>query len=92
MAWIAWAGASGGAHGRRRGAASGRFSAWWLLGALGDYTDDWPVDPDMLGQFANELRWYRWDAFEPTVGWSLQLAVEDPDEDVAWAIAALDAS
>jgi len=28
------------------------------LGALGDFTDDWPVDPDALGQFANELNWY----------------------------------
>lgn len=92
MAWIAWAGASGGAHGRRRGAASGRFSAWWLLGALGDFTDEWPVNPDALGQFANELRWYRWDAYEPAMGWSLQLVIEDPDEEVAWAINARDAS
>lgn len=92
MAWIAWAGASGGAHGRRRGAASGRFGAWWLLGALGDFADDWPVDPDALGQFASELNWYRWDAYEPAMGWSLQLAIEDPDEEVAWAINARDAT
>jgi hypothetical protein len=92
IAWIAWAGASGGAHGRRRGAASGRFGAWWLLGALGDFLDDWPVDPDALGQFANELSWYRWDAFEPTIGWTLQLAIEDESEGVAWAINARDAS
>ena len=26
---LAWAGASGGAHGRRPGAAAGRFAAWW---------------------------------------------------------------
>ena len=92
MAWIAWAGASGGAHGRRRGAASGRFGAWWLLGALGDFAEEWPVDPDALGQFANELRWYRWDAHEPAMGWNLQLVVEDPEEEVSWAINACDAS
>ena len=53
--------------------------------------DDWPVEPDELGELADELRWYRWNAHEPTVGWSLQLAVHDPDESVAWAINALDA-
>lgn len=90
IAWVAWAGASGGAHGRRRGAASGRFGAWWLLAAFGDLLDEWPPDPDELGELANELRWYRWNAHEPDVGWTLQLAVEDPDEGVAWAITAVD--
>lgn len=92
LAWLAWAGASGGAHGRRRGAASGRFGAWWTLAALGDLIDDWPVAPDELGELANELRWYRWDAYEPALGWQLQLAVEDPDEPTAWAILARDAT
>ena len=92
MRWLAWAGASGGAHGRRRGAAAGRFGAWWTLAALGDLTDEWPVDPDALGALAAELRWYRWDAHEPAMGWQLQLAVEDPEESVAWAILARDAA
>jgi hypothetical protein len=92
LAWLAWAGASGGAHGRRRGAASGRFGAWWTLAALGDLLDDWPVTPDELGALAHELRWYRWDAHEPELGWNLQLAVEDPADDVAWAILARDAT
>ena len=39
-----------------------------------------------------ELRWYRWDAHEPVMGWQLQLAVEDPEESVAWAILARDAT
>ena len=90
MAWMAWAGASGGAHGRRRGAAAGRFGAWWLLGAMADLLDEWPVDPDELGEVANELVWYRWNAHEPEVGWSLHLAVEDPEENVAWALTAQD--
>jgi len=92
IAWLAWAGASGGAHGRRRGAASGRFGAWWTLAAFGDLLDDWPVAPDELGSLAEELRWYSWNAFEPTIGWQLQLAVEDPAESVAWAITARDAT
>jgi hypothetical protein len=90
LAWMAWAGASGGAHGRRRGAAAGRFGAWWLIAALGDLLDDWPVPPDDLGAVIEELRWYRWNAFEPDVGWSLQLAIEDPSENVAWAIVVSD--
>jgi hypothetical protein len=50
------------------------------------------VPPDELGELAAELRWYRWDAYEPAMGWQLQLAVEDPDDDVAWAILARDAT
>jgi len=92
LAWIAWAGASGGAHGRRRGAASGRFGAWWLLATLGDLTDQWPVPPDDLGQLAQELTWCRWDAFEPSMGWTLQLAIADEANGTAWAITARDAT
>jgi hypothetical protein len=94
LAWVGWAGASGGAHGRRQGAAAGRFGAWWLLAALGDLLDDWPtpVDPlaDELGALARELRWWRWDAHEPTGGWVLQLVVEDPHDGLAWAFSCRD--
>ncbi|MGB0112994.1 MAG: DUF6183 family protein [Ilumatobacteraceae bacterium] len=92
IAWLAWAGANGGAHGRRRGAASGRFGAWWTLAAFGDLLDDWPLPPDELGELAANLRWYRWDAHEPSMGWSLQLAVEDPSDTTGWAISAHDAT
>jgi resuscitation-promoting factor RpfA len=92
IAWLAWAGASGGAHGRRRGAAAGRFGAMWLLAALGDALDDWPMPLGDLGRLAGELHWWWWDAHEPVTGWQLQLAVEDPAEGLAWAISARDAS
>lgn len=92
LAWIAWAGASGGAHGRRRGAAAGRFGAWWLLGALGDVLDEWPIPPEKMGEIAETLTWYRWDAHEPASGWELQLAIEDPTEGIAWAVSARDAT
>ncbi len=92
LAWLAWAGASGGAHGRRRGAALGRFGALWVLAAVLDLTDEWPVPLDVLGNRAGSLRWTWW---EPTTavqhGWRLQLAVEDADEGDAWAINAVDA-
>ena len=44
-----------------------------------------------LGQVAAELRWFAWDAYEPVFGWQLRLAVWDPAEGLAWAIAATDA-
>ena len=92
IAWLAWAGASGGAYGRRRGAAAGRFGAMWLLAAFGDALDDWPIPLADLGRLAGELRWWWWDAHEPVTGWQLQLAVEDPAEGLAWAISARDAT
>lgn len=91
MAWLAWAGASGGANGRRRGAAIGRFGAWWLVAALGDLLDEWPVPPAELGWMARSLEWAWWDAGEPSIGWEVQLAVADPNEGYAWAISAHDA-
>lgn len=92
LQWLTWAGASGGAFGRRRGTALGRFGAWWLVAALGGVIDEWPVSPDSLGELANELTWYWWDAGEPPLGWQLQLAVEFADEGLAWAISAHDAT
>lgn len=90
LARLAWAGASGGAHGRRRGMASGRFSTWWLLAALGDL--DWPPSDDDVAALLDTLRWFRWDAHEPAGGWRLQLLVVDDVDDVAWAINASDLS
>ena len=49
LAWLGWAGASGGAHGRRRGAAAGRLDAWMVLAELVELGDVWPLDPDELG-------------------------------------------
>lgn len=92
LAWLAWAGASGGAHGRRRGAAIGRFGAWWTVAALADLVDDWPVEPDEIGDALAALDWYWWDAGEPRLGWELQLAVADPAEGYAWAISAHDSA
>jgi hypothetical protein len=92
LAHVAWAASSGGAHGRRPGAAAGRFGAWWVAGALTDLLDDWPPDPDVLGAAFESLRGHAWDAAEPTTGWRLQLAVEDPARGRAWAGAAVDAA
>lgn len=90
LAAMAWAGASGGAHGRRRGSALGRFGAWWALAALAGLLDDWPVPPADLERAAGEIRWARWHPDGAERGWSLHLAMEDPDENLAWAVAATD--
>ncbi len=90
LAVMAWAAASGGAHGRRRGMAYGRFSAWWAVAALAGGLDRWPFDPDELGTAAAALRWYRWEPGSPAGGWSLRLAAEDPATGTAWAVQAVD--
>ena len=87
---MAWTAASGGAHGRRRGMAYGRFSAWWAVAALAGGLDRWPFDPDELGAAAAALRWYRWEPGSPEGGWSLRLAAEDPATGTAWAVEARD--
>jgi hypothetical protein len=98
---MAWAAASGGAHGRRRGAARGRFEMWWCAATLAGLLDDafdgpggdeapWPPDAEELGDAVGELRWWLWDDGHVPQGWHLQLAVEDPADGLAWALEATD--
>jgi hypothetical protein len=87
MARMAWAAASGGAHGVRRGAALGRFDAWWAAAALAGL--EWPPDPDDLGAGVGRLSWWVWDDGLPGTGWVLRLVAAD--EQAGWA-AALDAT
>ena len=85
---MAWAAASGGAHGRRRGAALGRFMAWSAAGVIADLP--WPPEPRALHAGLDRMRWYRWDEGAPEKGWVLRIAVEHPDEGWAAALAATD--
>jgi hypothetical protein len=85
---MAWAAASGGAHGRRRGAAFGRFLAWHTASLLAGL--EWPPAAAELGRALRELRWFWWDEGEPEEGWVLRLAVEDPQAGWAAAVAATD--
>jgi resuscitation-promoting factor RpfA len=87
LARMAWAAASGGAYGVRRGAALGRFDAWWAAAALAGV--NWPADPDELGPALERLAWWCWDDTTASVGWNLRLAVADPQ--AGWA-AGLEAS
>ncbi len=89
LAVMVWAGASGGAHGRRRGTPVGRVNAWWAVAELLGY-DEVPADTTELGDELATLRWFRWDPGDRVGGWSLHLAVEDPEDGVAWALTAVD--
>jgi hypothetical protein len=87
---LAWAGASGGAHARRPGAAAGRFAAWWAGAALTGLLEEWPADAAALGDALARLRWYAWDGGGAATGWGLHLAIEDPSSGRSWAVAAID--
>jgi hypothetical protein len=84
FARMSWAGASGGASGRRRGMAWGRYLAWECTSIL------LQVDIADVGTHVDELAWFAWDDSLPQLGWSLRLAVEDPVEECAWAVSASD--
>lgn len=90
FAWMAWTGASGGAHGRRRGAAAGRYGAWWAIATICDL--DWPVDPDAMTSAVSRLNYVWFDDGSPGTGWELRIAITDQDEGLAWAISAVDQS
>ncbi len=93
FALMAWTAASGGAHGRRRGGAPGRFAAWWAAVAVAGELDRWPLPSDDMATLVSErLRWYAWDPPDPTAGWSLRLAIVDPSRGVAYAISAVDSA
>ncbi len=94
LALLQWAGASGGAHGRRPGGAAGRFQTWWTAAALAGI--EWPAQragdelAADLGAALPELHWYRWAPPQREPGWVLRLAVADPVDGLAWAVDATD--
>lgn len=90
LATLAWTAASGGAHGRRRGMAAGRFNAWWAVASLAGVIEDWPIPAEEFGEIVSDLAWYAWDTDEPPVGWSFRIAVVDAAEGLAWAAMAND--
>jgi hypothetical protein len=85
---VAWAASGGGVHGTRRGAAYGRFSAWYLAALLIGL--GWPADPAGLGAELDRLSWYELEEPAAEPGWALRLAVEDPVDGWAAAISAHD--
>ncbi len=94
-AWMAWAAASGGAHGRRRGMAAGRHAALWALLCVAGLADpeheirDHPLDE--LAEVLDELEYVLFDDGSPPSGWNLRLAIADPVDGIAFAVSATDA-
>ena len=88
MAWMGWAAASGAAHGKRRGAAAGRFEAWWVLTTLAEL--DFPPEPAELEDALDDFVFHWWSDGDDE-GWRLNLAITDTDIDRTWAITAIDA-
>jgi hypothetical protein len=88
LALVSWTAASGGAYGRRRGSAVGRFNAWWVVAALADL--DWPAEPDAVGEAASRLRWWSWEPADFAAGWNGSMAIHDPESGLAWALEARD--
>jgi len=87
---LAWAGASGGARGRRRGGAAGRDAAWQAAIAIAGFDPFDTVPEDELSAALDELRWCAWHAADALVGHVLRIAVEDPLDGIAFAIDAVD--
>lgn len=90
IAAMAWAAASGGAYGRRRGAAAGRVGALWAAADIVGL--DWPPDFSQLGESIAETDWYRWNTGAPDTGWRLQIAFHDSVSGIVGAVEASDAA
>lgn len=88
LAQMAWAAASGGAHGERRGAAAGRYLAWWAVASIADL--GWPAEAGRVGEAARRMSWMWFDDYSPPGGWAFRLAAADPELGIAWAITASD--
>lgn len=95
LQWLVWCGASGGAHGRRRGMASGRFATWWLVGALGGFTEDWDdlLGHEELGDAVSEtldsFTWSRWRTLQRH-GYDLSVVAHDAEEGISIVLHAHD--
>lgn len=86
---MAWAAASGGVHGRRRGTAYGRFSAWWATAEMCDLP--WPPEPAAFADEGSRLKWIVFERMdEEPSGWRLGLAACSEEDGWGCAIYARD--
>ena len=92
LQWLTWAASSGGAHGKRRGMASGRSEALWLLATFTGLDDTWPRSFDELGDvITNQLEFFAFTAANHSAReWWLQVAIVDPHEGLTAALIARD--
>ena len=93
-AWqlLGWAASTGAAHGKRRGAATGRSDAWWMFAQFAGIGEPWPPHSSELGDIARTCRYYTFTNDKtPTTGWGFHLIVVDPEEGRSLAVSAHDA-
>jgi hypothetical protein len=92
---VAFAGASGGVHGRRRGGAAGRALAWWVARCATGLHRQPEVDPEELEFRMEDLELLAF-RVPGEAAWRLEVALgsrsEDPREEWGVAIAAFDRS
>jgi hypothetical protein len=92
---VAFAGASGGVHGRRRGGAAGRSLAWWVARCATGLHRDELVDPEDLEFRLEDLQMLAF-RVPRTAAWRLELAIARAEqaggEEWAVAVAAFDRS
>lgn len=87
---LAWAGASGGARGRRAGLSAGRSKAWVALSGVTGLLESWPPDPEELHEIAQQIEWWTWAPINPDEGWQLHLIAVDPVDGVAFGVESID--
>ena len=88
---LGWGASSGGAHGKRRGAATGRSEAWWLLATFTGLDEDWPCDAEELGEVIETLNFSVFRNEEVSgAGWGLHMIIVDPEEGLTVALSAND--
>lgn len=90
VAAMAWAAANGGAFGRRRGSATGRFSALWVTAEIAGLA--WPIDIDRAPTRLADLDCAFWSPPLPSTGWELRIAIANRRTGLAAAIDACDAA
>lgn len=78
MRHMAFAAASGGVHGRRRGAAAGRSAAWWVASSATGLSLE--PDPEELEYRLETLHWSRLAPPRRPAAWQLGLVIEDRTE------------
>jgi hypothetical protein len=90
---VAFAGASGGVHGRRRGGAAGRAAAWWVARCATGLHREEVVEPEELEFRLEDLQLLRFQVPGPAA-WRLEIALGRGEagsgEEWAVAVAAFD--
>ncbi|MFV1989819.1 MAG: hypothetical protein ACC652_03635 [Acidimicrobiales bacterium] len=84
LQYLAYVGASSGVSTGRKGAAAARDAAVAALVAVAGL--DVGASAEDIGEAAGELRWFLWDSVKPRKGLACRIAVEDPEESLAWAL------